>query len=256
MIGGEGLLEELSETTELRLVGRLISPAALRVEDIGGDIGAGLGHGQVEDGGGLVLDAASQFTRVDCIDNGTRVAKGNALPDTISATNPASVHEPDIHIVVMDLVSEHLGVLCGMPDEEGLPEAGREGGGGLAYALLSASNLGGVSADKVVHGLSSRQLANRREDTKGIAGQKDNVLRVPGNTRDTGVGDVLDGIGTTRVLRHRAIGVIHSTAHMVNDDILEDTSETDGVKDFWFALAGEVNALCVAAAFNVEDAVV
>lgn len=128
MVNLEVLLEQTGELAKLLLVAGLVLPAALRMEDVVGDTGASLGDRQIEDRGRLVFDLLGELTRMDRIDNGTRVAKRDSLAHTVPATNPAGVYEPDIHLVVVDAVSQHLSVLGGMPDEEGLAETSREGG--------------------------------------------------------------------------------------------------------------------------------
>lgn len=48
------------------------------------------------------------------------------------------------------------------------------------------------------------------------------------------------------VLREGSIIVVDFTAHGVEDDVLEDGSETDGVENIRFLLRRETNALGVA----------
>ena len=77
-----------------------------------------------------------------------------------------------------------------------------------------------VAADEVVHGLCQVQLADRREHAERVAGQEDDVLGVWPDARYLGVGDVLDRVGRTSVLRDGFICVIHFPGVLVEDNIL------------------------------------
>lgn len=108
----------------------------------------------------------------------------------------------------------------------------------------------------MIHGLRSIKLAHRWKHTKGVAGQHENVFRVPGNTRNSGVGNVLDGIGTAGILCDRAVIVIDFASDGVNNDILKDASKLDGIKNLGLLVSRQVDAFGIAATFDVEDSVV
>ena len=76
------------------------------------------------------------------------------------------------------------------------------------------------------------------------------------HARYFGVVDVLDRIGTAGVFGQCRVCVINLTGVRVKYHILEDGAEFDSVEDVWFFLGGEVDAFGVAAAFDVEDAIV
>jgi len=88
-----------------------------------------------------------------------------------------------------------------------------------------------------------------------------------GNARDLGVGDEVDGVSTSSVLGQGGIIVVDETSIGVEDNVLENRAEADGVEDFWFFLGGQSNALSlaitgisgylgIASTFDVEDTVV
>lgn len=256
MVNLKVLLEQIRELRELLLVSSLILPASLGMENIIRDTSAGLGDGQVEDRSSFILDTVSEFSRVDRIDDGARVAERNTLANSILATNPTGINKPDIDLVMMDLVSQHLGILCRMPNKERLPKASREGGSGLTNSLLGTSNLGSISTNKVVHSLSSIELAHGRKHTKRVTSQHDNVLGMPSHARNPGVRDKLDWIGTPGVLGDRAVVKVDFTGDVVNNDVLKDTAKLDCIKDLGFLVSGEINALGVTSTLNVEDSVI
>lgn len=174
-----------------------------------------------------------------------------------TGTGPAGVEEPGVGVVGGDLVREHLGVLHGVKGEEWLGEARGEGGLGLGDTLLGTGHLGGVAGDEVVHGLLSVELGDGRKDTAGVAGQENDVGRVVGgDARDLGVLDVLNRVGAASVLGEGGVVVVDNASLRVENDVLEDGAELDGVENIRLLLSGEANALGVAAALNVEDAAV
>jgi len=106
----------------------------------------------------------------------------------------------------------------------------------------------------VVHGLGGGELGDGGKDTTGVACEEDDVLRVAvGNARDLGVLDVLDGVGATGVLGEGGVIVVDDTGFGVEDDVLKDGAELDGVENIRLLLGGETDALGVATALNVED---
>lgn len=98
------------------------------------------------------------------------------------------------------------------------------------------------------------QLANGWEDTKGIASQHDDISRLlVGQAWNASVGDVFDRISAAGVLGDANVVVVGDAVERVVDDVLEDGTEADGGVDLGLLLRREVDALGVAAAFDVED---
>jgi hypothetical protein len=106
----------------------------------------------------------------------------------------------------------------------------------------------------VEHGLLGVELGDGRQDTAGIAGEKNDVLgvtvRLAGNL---GVLNVLNGVSTAGVLGKGVIIVVDNTSDRVEDDVLEDGTELDGVENVGLLLGGETDGLSVATALDVED---
>jgi len=254
----EVLEEEAAELADLGLEGLGTGgPGSLGVEELGGDAGAGLGNLEVEDLVVLVLDLG-ELAAVDGVEDGASVLEGAtlaALGET--GSDPAGVEEPGVGAVGLDLLGEHLGVAHGVQGQEGLGEAGGEGSLGLENTVLSTSHLGGVTRDEVEHGLGAAELGDGGEDTTSIAGEEDDVLGVVGRqARNLGVADVLDGVGAASVLSKSGVVVVDLTGLGVEDNVLEDGAEADGVENIGLLLGGETNGLGVAAALNVEDTAV
>lgn len=190
-----------------------------------------LGDGEVEDGEVFKL-CLSEFAIVDGVDDGSSVLEGTSFPGTEFTTGPTSVDEPTVDLVGGHSLSKHLGVSTWVEDNEGLTVTCGEGGGWLDDTVLGTRSLGGVSSDKVVGSLLGCQPGNRWEDTESVATKHDDVGRLSvGDTRDLGVGDVFDGVGTSSVLGNADIVVVGYSVCGVVNDILEDGSELDGTED-------------------------
>jgi hypothetical protein len=100
----------------------------------------------------------------------------NDLRTTLAAagstsTYPASVQQPGIGRVLLNLLCQHLGVTHGVESQEGLGEAGRESGLGLGNTIFSTSHLGGISGDEVEHGLCGVQFRDWWENTSSVTSQ-------------------------------------------------------------------------------------
>lgn len=174
-----------------------------------------------------------------------------ALGDT--GTNPSSVEEPGVGLMSLDLLGEHLCVAHWVKSQEWLSEAGREGGLWLGDTFLGSGHLGSVARDEVEHGLGGVELGDWWENTASVASEENDVLWVSvRNTWNLGVVDVLNWVGATGVLGEGDIIVVDETGLWVEDNILKDGTELDGVVNIWLLLGRETNALGVAASLNVE----
>lgn len=250
----EVLVEELAKLGDLLLEVRGTGPALGRVKELVGNTGAGLGDREVEGLVDLVL-LVGELAGVDGVEDGASVLEGATLAVVLdTGTGPAGVEEPCVGVVRCDLLCKHGGVLHGVEGQEGLGEARREGGLGLGDTLFGTGHLGRVTRDEVVHGLLGAELGDGREDTTGVACEENDVGRVAaGNAGNLGVLDVLDGVCATSVLGEGGVIVVDDSGGGVEDDVLEDGTELDGVENIGLLLGGEANALGVAAALNVED---
>jgi len=106
------------------------------------------------------------------------------------------------------------------------------------------------------HALLLREQGDGREDTKGVTSEEDDIVGVSAHRRQLGVGDVLERVSSTRVLRQRSVEEIHNARLLAHADILEDRPEANGAVDSRLLLLLEVDALGIAAPLNVGDALV
>lgn len=65
--------------------------------------------------------------------------------------------------------------------------------------------------DKVVHGLLGSQLGDWRENTKGIAGQQDDIFRLTTDRGDFGSGNEFDWIADTSVFGEFLACIVNNT---------------------------------------------
>mmetsp|Transcript_20325 Transcript_20325/g.44292 ORF Transcript_20325/g.44292 Transcript_20325/m.44292 type:complete len:251 (+) Transcript_20325:523-1275(+) len=155
----------------------------------------------------------------------------------------------------LKLGRQHLSVDVRVPDQEWSPEASREGGLRLLDAHLSARHLGRVAGDEVIHHLLRGQLRDRRQNSKGIAGQEDDLLRLIGHhSRDPSIGNVLQRVGHPGVLREARVIPVDLAGILVVNHILENGAKADRIIDLWFLVTREADALSIAATLDVEDA--
>jgi len=109
----------------------------------------------------------------------------------------------------------------------------------------------------VEHGLLGGELGDRGQHTAGVAGQQDDICGVVvADAGNLGVPDVLNGVGTAGVLSQGGVVVVDITADGVEDDVLQDGTELDGVENIGLLLSRETNALGVAATLDVEDTLI
>ena len=98
-------------------------------------------------------------------------------------------------------VSQQFGILGRMPHQKRSAKTGAEGCGRLCHIHFRSSDLRGVSTDEMIHRLLGRQSGNRGQNTKGIAGEENDVAGLGAQTGDFCVLDELDRIRDPRVFR-------------------------------------------------------
>ena len=143
-----------------------------------------------------------------------------------------------------------------MQRQEGGAEAGREGRRGLRDTALRAGQLGREAGEEVVLRLLGRQDRNRGQHAECIGREEDHLLG--GRSLRYGLDDVLDvedRVRHARVLRYGLVGEVDRTLRAYRH-VLEQCVAADGVPDVGLVLLREVDDLGVAAALEVEDAVV
>lgn len=199
-----------------------------------------------------------ELAGVDGVEDGTGIFEWAALATGGgSGTDPAGVQEPGVGLVLGDLVGKHAGIAHWVEGKERLGEARREGGLGFGDTVFGTGHLGGVARDEVEHGLLGGELGDWWEDTAGVAREEDDVGRVLlGDTWDQSVLDILNGVSAAGVLSEGGVVIVNDARLGIENNVLKDGSEADGVEDIGFLLGGEADTLGVASTFDVEDATV
>ena len=140
--------------------------------------------------------------------------------------------------------------------QEGLSEAGGEGRSGLGDSALGSGKLCGESGQEVVLGLFGSQDGYRRQYAEGVSGQEDNFLGCRRcGYRAHNVLNMVNRIRYTGVLGHALIGEV-DLAVLIQSYVLKQSVSLDCVVDIRLGVLVQVDNLCIAAALEVEHAVV
>src|SRR5258708_10485898 len=123
----------------------------------------------------------------------------------------------------------------------------------FSETALRTSDFGRVPGQEVIHGLFRIESCNRGKSRKGICREKEDVLRVPSDTGKHRIVYELQWISSTRVFRDRIIVIVGGFAFFVENHVFKDRTRPNCIPDLWLALLGEVNALRVAAPFEIEN---
>ena len=174
----------------------------------------------------------------------------------ISAAAPARVHQPDVRAVLLEPGRQQLGVFGRTPHEERPAKAGRKSRLRLRHANFGSRHLGRVAADVVVHRLGRIQSADRRQHAESVAGQEDDIGRMPTGARNLGVADELDRIGPASVLRDPRVMEIDAMGDLVIDDVLQNRAKAQRLVDFRLCFWRQVDRFGVTSSLDVENAVI
>ena len=102
--------------------------------------------------------------------------------------------------------------------------------------------------------LLGREPAHRRQDAERVACKHDNVAGLTVNrARYMRVWDEFNRIRASRVLRNANIVIVGRSRSRVVDDVLKDATKADRVVNLGLLRGGEVDALGITTALNVED---
>ena len=116
------------------------------------------------------------------------------------------------------------------------------------------SDVRSVTRQEVVACLLGREPAHRGEDTERVACKHDYVAGLAvDRARYMRVRDEFNRIRAARVLRNANIVIVGRSRSRVVDDVLKDTTEADRVVNLGLLRGGEVDALGITSALNVED---
>lgn len=156
----------------------------------------------------------------------------------------------------LDFAVEEIGVDLGFEGEEGLSEAGGESGSGFLNTLLSSCDFSSVARVEVVNCLLRGQLGDGWQNGESVTGQEDDVLRMGTNCWQFGVLNELERIGSPSVFSDGDIVEVDLFGIILEDDVFQNSSESDGVVDLRLFLLAEAHAFGVASSFDVEHTIV
>ena len=181
---------------------------------------------------------------------------GMRLPLAERAARPAGVDEPHRRAVLVELLAEQLRVHGRRLRQERRAEARRERRLRLGDADLGAGELRREAGEEEEERLLAAEARDRRQDPERVGREEDDVARMAGALRREHVRDALELVRGARVLGLRVVVEVELAA-LVDRDVLEDGAEAvHGVPDLRLGLGREADRLRVAAALEVEDAVV
>ena len=108
----------------------------------------------------------------------------------------------------------------------------------------------------MVHGLFFGEFGDGRQHPESIGGQEDDVLGMACHAGQLGVGDVVQGISHPGVFRNAVVGEIRHPVLGIHHHVFHYRTEPDSPVDFRLAVFRQVDALGIAAPFDVEHPVV
>ncbi len=159
--------------------------------------------------------------------------------------------------MLLDLLAEQVRVNSGRQNHEGCAEAGAEGRLWFRHAAFRSGDLGRIARQEVIHRLCGRQLGNWRQHAERVSSQHDNVRWISAQTVLCGVRNVADGIRSAGVFSQGRVIEIELASHGIEGNVLQNRAEAPGCGiDFWLRLSRQIDHLGIAAALEVEDAVI
>src|SRR5882762_5715902 len=111
----------------------------------------------------------------------------------------------------------------------------------------------GVAGQEVITRLFRRELADKGEDAESITSEHDDVCGLPFDiTGNASIWNEINWVRAAGVFGDADVVVVWLAGSEVIHNVLENGTKTDGAKYLGLLLSREVDALGVAAAFNVE----
>ena len=257
---GFELLEVVAEHADqlpgLGVIGGFVGPGVARIQDRGVHARHRHRHPELEVrvDAHLHIGQAAVQRRIQQRAGGL---DGHAVAGAEGAAGPPRVDQPAIGLVLGDQRAQQVAVFRRMTRHEGRAEAGGESGLRLlAQALLGAGDLGGEARQEVIHGLRRRQPGDGRQHAEGVRRQHDDVPGMTGAAGGRRIWNEVDRIGRPRVLGKRRVVEVQRAGRGIHHHILQHGAEAfGGGEDFRLGLAAQLDHLGIAAAFDVEDAV-
>ena len=175
-----------------------------------------------------------QVSGVNSVDDRTREPKRHATASPVGSSRPACVHEPDIGFMTTNLFRQQFRIHARMPHKERSTKTWGERGLWLRNTNFCTSDFRCITADEEIHGLLGRQSGDRRQHSKSITGQKNNIRGMTGHAGDLCVSHELDGVSSSSILCDRGVIKIDMVMGSVINDILQHRSESQGFKNLRF----------------------
>mmetsp|Transcript_18394 Transcript_18394/g.33340 ORF Transcript_18394/g.33340 Transcript_18394/m.33340 type:complete len:213 (+) Transcript_18394:376-1014(+) len=181
---------------------------------------------------------------------------GHAFTRSIRPTRPSRVDKIGTGSMLFQFLSKQIGVASGMKSHKGSSKACRKVGNGFLDSTFGSSNLGCVTTQKVVHGLFATEFGHWRQDTKGIARKKNDVIGMSSNLRLPVIVNVKDWIRDASIFRFRNVEIVGNIVRSLHADIFQERIRFNGPIDIRFRLFGKINRLGIATAFKVKDSII
>ena len=158
--------------------------------------------------------------------------------------------------MLLDLLAQHIAVFRRRPRQERRGKASREFRLDADQALLGAGDFGGIAGQEVIHRLRRRELGDRRHYAERIGGQEDDVFRLPGAAATRSERHELERISGAGIFRQLVAIEVADARLRIEYDVFQHGAEPVGRRiDFRLGFGGQLDAFGVAAAFEIEDAV-
>ena len=196
---------------------------------------------------------ADQGAALDRCDHRAGGRDVEAFAHAVATASPAGVDQVNLGAEAADALDQQLCVFAGRAREERCAEAGGEGRlDTAARTHFSRAHQCGVTRQEVVGRLFFVEDRHWRQDAGQVAGQEDHSVRFATEVVLGTLGNVFQRVRSTAVLGQADIGIV-SVLGIVDDDVFQHSAVFDGFPDDRLVLLGQVDALGVAAAFDVED---
>ena len=155
------------------------------------------------------------------------------------------------------LLYQLAGIHRGVQQQESRPEAGRESRRGFLDAAFGAGHLGGITAQELILGLVGIKPRNGRQHAESVGGEENHLARMAAlRHRLHDIVDVVNRVGDTGVFGLGSVVVVDFARLGVEHHVFQKRIALDGAENIGFVFFGEVDALGVAAAFEIEHAFV
>src|SRR3989344_1231398 len=249
------LLEVLDEQTGQAfggfVVGVLVFPGVAWVEQVGFNARYQLRHAQVDDRQQLGF-GTDQRAALDRCDHATGGRDVEALAHAVATAGPAGVDQIDFGVETTDTLDQQLSVLASRTREERRAEAGGEGRlDAAAAAHFGGTDQRGVTGEEVISRLLFVEDRHRRQYASQVAGEEDHCVRLAAEVLLAALLDQLQRVSRAAVLGQAVVGVVRY-AVLIEHHVFQHGAKLDGFPDHRLVLLGQVDALGIATAFDVE----